>query len=41
MSMDYELWFRGKNVLVKLSGRRHGLPMFGPSIGGKNILLLV
>jgi hypothetical protein len=45
MSMDDGLGFRGKGVLVKSFSdkyrRKSILPRFGPSVGGKNLLLLV
>jgi hypothetical protein len=45
MSMDDGLEFGERNALVKsLTGKHrkiHNLPRFGPSIGGKNLLVLV
>jgi hypothetical protein len=45
MSMDDGLRFWGKYTLVKSLAdkhrRRHGLPRFGPFVGGKNLLLLI
>jgi hypothetical protein len=45
MSMDDVLGFDEKDALVKLLAaklrKRHNLPRFGPSIGDKNLLLLV